>query len=146
MLSIDEFCVRHYACYEGRVWTTGNCSDMLDAWHNLKPEWLLWVASRKKVLSYEDAVKFLTWCKARDNFNCQFIGGLVESGIQNRVYIHDTIYLASNHLCINKGVQWHNKFYSKTLLGSSKYLEGRRLELEEHALWLRKYVTPNFEE
>jgi len=61
-LTINEFCNTHSACTEGRDWAVANCSSMQDAWEKLKPEWLLWVATRTGVLTDRELRLFAVWC------------------------------------------------------------------------------------
>jgi len=61
-MSIEEFCGLHDACDEGRKWALANCVSMEDAWAKLKHEWLLWVATRKGVLTDRELRKFAVWC------------------------------------------------------------------------------------
>ena len=61
-MSIEEFCGLHEACDEGRKWALANCTSMEDAWAKLKPEWLLWVATRPGVLTDRELRKFAVWC------------------------------------------------------------------------------------
>ena len=49
--TIAEFCDTHCACYEGREWALANCQSMQDVWNNAKPDWLIWVATRRGVLT-----------------------------------------------------------------------------------------------
>jgi hypothetical protein len=60
-MSIEEFCGLHDACADGRKWAMDNCVSMEDAWAKLKPEWLLWVATRKGVLTDRELRKFAAW-------------------------------------------------------------------------------------
>jgi hypothetical protein len=60
-MSIEEFCGLHDACDEGRKWALENCVSMEDAWAKLKPEWLIWVATRKGVLTDRELRKFAVW-------------------------------------------------------------------------------------
>ena len=61
-MSIEEFCGLHVACKEGRKWALENCVSMEDAWAKLKPEWLIWVATRPGVLTQRELRKFAVWC------------------------------------------------------------------------------------
>jgi hypothetical protein len=61
-MSIEEFCGLHDACADGRKWAMDNCVSMEDAWAKLKPEWLLWVATRPGVLTDRELRKFAVWC------------------------------------------------------------------------------------
>ena len=61
-MSIIEFCDRHDACEEGRKWALANCRDMDHAWEVLKPEWLIWVATREGVLDDRTLRLFAVWC------------------------------------------------------------------------------------
>ena len=64
---IREFCEQHRACRDGRGWAIFNCRDMVEAWQTLKPEWLVWVATRAGVLSECDQRLFACWA-ARQAF------------------------------------------------------------------------------
>ena len=61
-MTIEQFCDKHDACKDGRDWAIANCESMQDAWNKLKPEWLLWVATRKGVLSDKELRLFAVWC------------------------------------------------------------------------------------
>ena len=61
-MSITEFCDRHNACNDGRAWALANCRDMDHAWETLKPEWLVWVATRPGVLDDRTLRLFAVWC------------------------------------------------------------------------------------
>ena len=61
-MSIIEFCDRHDACTDGREWALANCRDMDHAWDVLKPEWLIWVATRRGVLDDRTLRLFAVWC------------------------------------------------------------------------------------
>jgi hypothetical protein len=61
-MSIEEFCDLHDACTDGRKWALANCTSMEDAWARLKPQWLLWVATRPGVLTDRELRKFEVWC------------------------------------------------------------------------------------
>ncbi len=62
MLTIDQFCDKHDACEEGRDWALANCESMFDAWGKLPPEWLVWVATRRGVLSDKELRMFAVFC------------------------------------------------------------------------------------
>ena len=61
-MNIIEFCDRHRACEDGREWALSNCRDMDHAWDVLKPEWLIWVATRNGVLDERTLRLFAVWC------------------------------------------------------------------------------------
>ena len=58
---IREFCNTFGACHEGKDWAIANCTDMADAWQKLKPEWLLWAATREGVLDDCTLRLFACW-------------------------------------------------------------------------------------
>jgi hypothetical protein len=62
MKSIQEFCATHKACQDGREWALTNCKSMLEVWEKAKPEWLLWIATRKKVLTDQELRLFAVFC------------------------------------------------------------------------------------
>jgi len=61
-MSVLEFCDRHSSCSQGREWALANCRDMDHAWETLKPEWLMWVATRRGVLDDRTLRLFAVWC------------------------------------------------------------------------------------
>lgn len=61
MLSISEFCTKHGACQEGRRWALDNCRDMNEVWLTVKPVWLIWIATRKGVLTDRELRLFACW-------------------------------------------------------------------------------------
>jgi hypothetical protein len=50
-VTITEFCERHNACPAGREWAIENCADMAEAWATAQPRWLVWIATRRGVLT-----------------------------------------------------------------------------------------------
>lgn len=62
MNEIQEFCDKHNACQEGKDWALENCQTMDEVWQTAKPEWLIWVAIRKGVLSDKELRLFACWC------------------------------------------------------------------------------------
>ena len=61
-MSIAEFCRKHSACADGMHWALDNCVSMEDAWGKLKPEWMIWVATRKGVLTDRELRLFAVSC------------------------------------------------------------------------------------
>ena len=61
-MTVHEFCNTHSACKDGRAWAMENCTSMQDAWEKLKPEWLIWVATRNGVLTERELRLFAVWC------------------------------------------------------------------------------------
>ena len=62
LLTIEQFCHLHDACKEGRDWALANCESMFDAWDKLPPKWLVWVATRRGVLSDKELRLFAVHC------------------------------------------------------------------------------------
>lgn len=60
-MTITQFCEKHQACVEGREWAISNCKDMNEVWQTAKPEWLIWVATRKGVLADKELRLFAVW-------------------------------------------------------------------------------------
>jgi hypothetical protein len=58
---IKKFCTKHGACKEGYLWATEHCTSMQDVWEKAKPEWLIWVATRKGVLTDNELRRFAVW-------------------------------------------------------------------------------------
>lgn len=65
MISIEEFCAKHCDYSYLLEWALNNCTDMLDAWNKLEPEWLVWVASRPGVLSYKEMCFYAVFCASQ---------------------------------------------------------------------------------
>jgi hypothetical protein len=61
MTTIDEFCTKYGACKDGRQWAIANCQTMQEVWEKAKPEWLIWVATRKAVLTDSELRRFAVW-------------------------------------------------------------------------------------
>ncbi len=61
-MTIEEFCARHGACQEVREWALANCQSMRDVWDTAKPQWLMWVATRRGVLTERDLRLFTVRC------------------------------------------------------------------------------------
>ena len=62
MISIKDFCSKHDACVPGRSWAIANCKDMRDVWDNIKTDWLIWIATRKGVLTRQELARFGLCC------------------------------------------------------------------------------------
>ena len=62
MSTIEEFCDFHQACDEGRKWALSECQTMQEVWNRAKPEWLVWVATRKGVFDDRTLRLFACWC------------------------------------------------------------------------------------
>ena len=52
----------HGACTDGYSWAVENCTSMQNVWDTAKPEWLIWVSTRKGVMSNAQSRKFACWC------------------------------------------------------------------------------------
>ena len=60
-LTIQEFCGKYSACTDGKEWALENCKTMKAAWETLKPDWLIWVATRPGVLTDRELRLFACW-------------------------------------------------------------------------------------
>jgi hypothetical protein len=49
------------ACEPGYKWAIANCKTMQDVWDTAKPEWLIWVATRKGCLTDRELWEFALW-------------------------------------------------------------------------------------
>ena len=61
-MTIQEFCKRHGACQEVREWALANCQSMREVWDTAKPQWMVWVATRRGVLTERDLRVFCVRC------------------------------------------------------------------------------------
>jgi hypothetical protein len=60
-MTIKEFMDKHCACDEGRAWAEATCETMDDVWRWARPEWLLWVATRRGVLTDRELRLYAVW-------------------------------------------------------------------------------------
>jgi hypothetical protein len=56
-----EFADLFDACREGREWAVSNCATMDDAWATARPDWLVWIATRRGVLDDRTLRRFAVW-------------------------------------------------------------------------------------
>ena len=61
-MTIEQFCIKHHACEEGREWALASCSSMEEVWEKAKPNWLFWVATRPSVLTDKELRLFAVFC------------------------------------------------------------------------------------
>ena len=59
MMTIEQFCDRHGVCKDGKDWALANCISLDDVWRAAKPEWLIWIATRKGILDEPTARRFV---------------------------------------------------------------------------------------
>ena len=64
-LTVAEFCEKHDACEDGTRWALANCKTMAEAWETAKPDWVIWIATRRGVLSDRVSRLFACWCVRR---------------------------------------------------------------------------------
>ena len=60
-MSPTEFADLFRACRDGREWAIANCATMDDVWAKARPEWLLWIATRRGVLDDRTLRLFAVW-------------------------------------------------------------------------------------
>lgn len=60
-MTIEGFCDAHGACDAGRKWALQNCTGMREAWQKLRPDWLVWVATRRGVLTDRELRLWAVW-------------------------------------------------------------------------------------
>jgi hypothetical protein len=61
-MNIEEFCDKYHACHDGRTWALKNCTTMDEVWKKcLRPEWIIWIATRPGVLKDTDLIRFAVW-------------------------------------------------------------------------------------
>lgn len=126
IMTIEEFCDAHSACAEGRQWALFHCLDMNNAWRTLKPEWLVWVATRKGVLTDKELRLFAVW-SARQ----------VQDLMSDQRSI-DALDVAER--CA------HGNATSEQLAAAraAAWAAARAAAWAAQAEWLRKNTTPNF--
>ena len=62
MEPVEEFCDLHDACSEGREWAMKNYTSMNDVWKTIRPDWLVWIATRPGVLTDKELRLFAVFC------------------------------------------------------------------------------------
>ena len=62
MTDLKTWLEHHNACSDGVEWATANCATMQDVWDTAKPEWLIWIATRRGTLTPQMQRKFACWC------------------------------------------------------------------------------------
>ena len=63
-MTITEFCDKHSACSEGRMWAIGTgCETLAELWQrdDMKPEWREWIATRSGVLTDRELRLYACW-------------------------------------------------------------------------------------
>jgi hypothetical protein len=60
-ITIAQFCDKHDACEDGRTWALKNCTSMQEVWNKIKPDWLIWIATREGVLTDKELRLFAVW-------------------------------------------------------------------------------------
>jgi hypothetical protein len=61
METIENFLKHHQACGLGYTWAIANCKNMQEVWDKAKPEWLIWLATRKGVVDEKTLHRFGCW-------------------------------------------------------------------------------------
>ena len=62
MITVKQFMRKYGAHKECRLWAENNCQTMQAVWETAKPEWLIWVATQKGVLTDKELRLFAVWC------------------------------------------------------------------------------------
>lgn len=62
MTDVTVWLKHHGACKPGLDWAVNSCNTMQDVWDTAKPEWLIWVATRRGTLTPQMQRKFGVWC------------------------------------------------------------------------------------
>jgi hypothetical protein len=63
-MTIKEFCDKHNACTDGRAWALATgATDMATLWQrdDIKPIWLVWIATQNGVLTNRELRLFACW-------------------------------------------------------------------------------------
>lgn len=58
---VESLGLAHSACREAIDWATANCRDAVDIWNRADAEKLLWVATRRDVLTDQQLLAFVEW-------------------------------------------------------------------------------------
>lgn len=149
--TIEEFCNNHVACQDGREWALEYCVSMQDAWEKLPPEYLVWVACRKDVLTYQELRLFTRFC-CREKW-----GQLTDPKSIAVVDVADRYAngearipeLKEAILAVNGYIQpWISSVPQMAMAASLITKVGEDCEVyiieTKQAAWLRAHITPNF--
>jgi hypothetical protein len=66
MITVEDFCNKFSACEDVVEWAMENCSDMNEVWLTAKPDWVIWIATRKGVLTDKELRLFAVFCARQD--------------------------------------------------------------------------------
>lgn len=61
-MTINEFAKKHNACKDSVKWALGNCKSMQEAWDTIRAEDVVWIATRRGVLTDKELRLFACWC------------------------------------------------------------------------------------
>lgn len=64
-MSPTEFADMFHACRDGRDWAVETCATMDEVWAKARPDWLLWIATRRGVLDDRALRLFAVWSARR---------------------------------------------------------------------------------
>jgi len=65
MYPIQKFCDKFHACRDGMHWALANCKSMQEVWDTSPDNWLMWIATRPKVLTNRNIFKTMYWILVR---------------------------------------------------------------------------------
>jgi hypothetical protein len=60
-MTIEEFIAKYRPCDEAEKWLRTQ-PDLQTAWHDARPEWFIWAATQKGVLTESEQRLFACWC------------------------------------------------------------------------------------
>jgi len=61
-ITMEEFAKEYNPCIEAQEWAKLNCKSMREVWEKVKPEWLVWIATRKDILPVKTLRLFALYC------------------------------------------------------------------------------------
>ena len=61
MSDMKNWLKHHHACADGYSWALKSCSTMQNFWDTARPDWLIWVATRKGCLTDRESWEFALW-------------------------------------------------------------------------------------
>ena len=146
-MTITEFCDAHHACREGREWALAWCETMADVWATAKPAWLLWVATRRGVLTDRELRLFALWSARQSQHLMSDPRSLAAIDVAERHAsgeATDDELSAAAAAAVEAWVAARQEAWVAVAEAAAAAWVARHADWPAQADWLRSNVTPNF--
>jgi hypothetical protein len=151
-MSIVEFCELHQACKEGSQWAISECETMEDVWAKVKPEWLIWVATRPGVLTDRDLRLFAVFCARQVEYlmaddrsrHALDVAERFANGHATKSELDAASASASASTAASAATYAASAYAASADAARAAAWAAARATRDSQADWLRKNTTPNF--